>query len=68
MDIIPADKEQNAAIGGGEPQTLWQKIAQALDRFASQRSHRIVPAMALRRSKYDHDRCRRLMQTLRSQS
>jgi hypothetical protein len=65
MGVIAADKELSAANEGAEPQTIWQRIArgigQALDRFVVDRSRRAVPAVVLRRSKYDHDRCRRLM-------
>ena len=63
MGVIPNDGA-SAADQAGQPQTLWQKFAQALDRLVVNRSHRAVPAMALRRSKHDHDRCRRMMHTL----
>jgi hypothetical protein len=61
MGVIPADKELSAESGAGEPQTFWRRITQALDGFVAQRSRRSIPKMALRQSKYAHDRCRRLM-------
>jgi hypothetical protein len=61
MGAIRADKQLGAANGSGQPQTFWRRIAQTLDRLVVQRSRRAIPAMLLRRSKYDHDRCRRLM-------
>lgn len=61
MGVIATDPASSAANRAGEPQTFWQRISQALDRFVVCRSQRVVPAVALRRSKYDLDRCRRLM-------
>lgn len=63
MSVVPTDPASTAADPAGEPRTIWQKFAEALDRLVLNRSHGAVPAMALRRSKHDHDRCRRLMQT-----
>ncbi len=40
---------------------LWRRLAQALDRHFADRSKRAVPAVTLRRSRYDIERCRRLM-------
>jgi hypothetical protein len=61
MGVIPADKELSEANGEGKPQTFWRRIAQVLDRFVAERSRRAIPTQVLRRSKYYHDRCRRLM-------
>ncbi len=61
MGFIPTASAGSAANGSEEPQRLWQRIAQALDRFVVYRSQRAVPAIVLRRSKHDLDRCRRLM-------
>ena len=68
MNVVPADPANTAANRAEEPPTIWKKLAQALDRLVVSRSHRAVPAMALRRSKYDHDRCRRMMHTLHTRS
>jgi hypothetical protein len=68
MSVIPTHVGRAKASVGWDLQTFWRKIAHALDRLVVYRSHRFVPAAALRRSKYDHDRCRRLMQTLHFQS
>jgi len=51
MSVIPAD----------EPSGFWRKLAQALDARFADRSLRAVPAAALRRSKREVARCRRLM-------
>jgi hypothetical protein len=61
MSVIPADVQSAASNEIGESPTLWQKIAKALDRLVINRSRRNIPTMALRRAKYEHDRCRRLM-------
>jgi hypothetical protein len=68
MGVVPMDPASVTANRAGQPQTFWQKFVEALDWLVVDRSHRAAPAMALRRSKYDHDRCRRLMQTLHNQS
>lgn len=61
MGVIAIDPASGAANRAAEPQTFWQRIVHALDRFVVCRSQRVVPAIILRRSKYDLDRCRRLM-------
>jgi hypothetical protein len=61
MSVIQADVQSTAGNEAGEFPTLLQKIARALDRLAINRSRRTIPAMALRRARYQHDRCRRLM-------
>ena len=60
MGVIPSDTAPNGAI---DPQArpFWQRIAQAIDHFMAQRSQRAVPAPALRRSRDDIKRCRRLI-------
>jgi hypothetical protein len=68
MSVIPTDVGRAKANVGWNLRTFWRKIAHALDRLVVYQSHRVIPAAALRRSKHDHDRCRRLMQTLHSQS
>jgi hypothetical protein len=61
MGLIAKDAVSRAANRADRPQTLWQGISRALDRFVVCRSRLFVPAVALRRSKYDFDRCRQLM-------
>jgi hypothetical protein len=61
MGVIANNPARSAANGAAEPQTFWQRISRALDRFVVCRSQRAVPAVALRRSKHDLDRCRRLL-------
>jgi len=58
MVAIPA----GSASGRSAPlRTVWQRLAQALDRLVTERSRRAVSPAALRRAKYDLNRCRRLM-------
>jgi len=61
MGVIPTEILRRPADGMERTQSLWQRITQALDRFVVDRSQRSIPTVILRRSKYDHDRCRRLM-------
>jgi hypothetical protein len=61
MGVIAADPRRRTTNGAGKSQSIWQRLSQALDRFVVGRSQHLVPATVLRRSKYDHDRCRRLM-------
>jgi hypothetical protein len=61
MSVLPAIERPSAVNGAAKPEGFWQRIAQALDAYFVDRSRRAVPAAALRRSKHDIDRCRRLM-------
>lgn len=61
MGVVPTDPAPSAANRGGQPQTFWQRIAQSLDRLAVDRSQRTVSPAALRRSKYEFERCRRML-------
>ena len=61
MSADPTDSKDSLAKPARGPWTFWQRIAQSLDRFVVSRSQRAVPAVALRRSKYVHDRCRRML-------
>jgi hypothetical protein len=61
MSIIPVDEAPRAGNGATKPPDFWQSLAEALDAYFVDRSRRAVPAIALRRSKHDVDRCRRLM-------
>jgi hypothetical protein len=54
MSVVPVDE-----LPGGAG--FWPRLAQALDTYLVGRSRRVVPAAALRRSKHDINRCRRLM-------
>jgi hypothetical protein len=60
MSVILVDDPPNTAAAA-KPDRFWQRFAQALDACFVDRSRRAVPAAALRRSKLDIDRCRRLM-------
>jgi hypothetical protein len=61
MGFIRTNMRSPVGNEAGESLTLWQKIARSLDPLAVEQSHRAVPAIALRRASYQHDRCRRLM-------
>jgi hypothetical protein len=61
MTSIPVKDGLSSANRGAISQTLWQRIARAFDNFVTRRSRQTVPATVLRRSRRDHDRCRRLM-------
>jgi hypothetical protein len=61
MGVFLNGLEHAVASQGGESSTFWGNIVQALDRLMVNRSLRAVPALAIRRSAYDFDRCRRLM-------
>jgi hypothetical protein len=60
MGLIRSGTVSSATVGTPR-RPLWQRIAQALDRFMAQRSRRVVSAVVLHRSKYDIDRCHRLV-------
>jgi hypothetical protein len=61
MTSVHVEDELRAANRGAILQTLWQRIARGFDNFVTRRSREAVPATVLRRSRRDHDRCRRLM-------
>ncbi len=62
MSVIPSNTAPGAANGAAKPHGFfWQRLAQALDELAVCRTRRAVPEMALRRSKHDINRYRRLM-------
>ena len=60
MSVIPADEPPGAALTAKRG-SVWQRLAQSLDAYFVDRSKRAVPGITLRRSKYDIERCRRLM-------
>lgn len=61
MGIVATDTARNVANRAAEPPMFWRRMSRALDRLVVRRSRDATSAMALRRSKYDFDRCRRLM-------
>jgi hypothetical protein len=61
MRVISKDPIRGAANANAEPQTFWRRVAQLLDKCVVNRSYRGIPTSALRRSKYDLDRCRRML-------
>ncbi len=61
MSVILINTAPGAANGAAKPHGFWQRLARALDELAVCRTRRAVPEMALRRSKHDINRYRRLM-------
>jgi hypothetical protein len=61
MSVIPMDELPGAAGGTSRRGGFWQRLGQAMDAYLVDQSKRAVPATALRRSKHDIARCRRLM-------
>jgi hypothetical protein len=61
MSVIPVDEVPYAVNGAAKRDGFWQRFAERLDAYFADRSRRTVPVIALRRSKHDVDRCRRLM-------
>jgi len=61
VSLSPIGSAVKAAIGAAKPRRFWRGFARALDRLVVDRSKRAVPAAALRRSRQDIERCRRLL-------
>lgn len=61
MRVIPFDRDGAAGNKKAEPLTFWQRIAQLLDRCVVNRTYRGIPTTELRRSKYELNRCRRML-------
>ncbi len=61
MSVIPVDEPPGATSIAASRAGFWQRLMAALDQHFVDRSKRAVPAVTLRRSKRDMDRCRRLM-------
>jgi len=61
MGAVSLDADEQAGKSTAEKQTFWQRLARALDRLVVQRSRHAVPANMFRRSKNEHDRCRRMI-------
>ena len=60
MSVLAADKLPDAFEGVMEP-GFWRRLARALDARFANRSKRAMPTDALRRSRRDIERCRRLL-------
>ena len=61
MSVILIDEPPGAAAGEPTRHSFWQRLARIVDRHFADRSRRAVSPLTLRRSKYDVDRCRRLL-------
>jgi hypothetical protein len=60
MSVLAADEGRRAFESAAKP-GFWQKLARALDASFANRSKRAMPIDALRRSRRDIERCRRLL-------
>jgi hypothetical protein len=60
MSVLAADGLPPALEGVVKP-GFWQRLARALDASFANRSKRVMPVEALRRSRRDIERCRRLL-------
>ena len=60
MSVLAADELPPAFEGVVKP-GFWQRLARALDASFANRSKRAMPVEALRRSRRDIERCRRLL-------
>jgi len=61
MRVIPVDQSPGAVHDAAWPWSFWQRLAQTLDNYLVERTKRVVPDVAFRRSRHEVDRCRRLM-------
>jgi hypothetical protein len=60
MSVVAAD-ELRHAFEGVLKRGFWLRLARALDASLANRSKRAIPTDALRRSRRDIERCRRLL-------
>jgi hypothetical protein len=61
MSVSPIDELPGAACDATRREGFWQRLARSVDRHFADRSRRAVSPTAVRRSKYDIRRCRRLL-------
>lgn len=61
MSDIPVEEPPGTIDSEAKPRGFWQRLARALDEHFVARTKRVVPEVTLRRSRYDVNRCRRLM-------
>jgi len=60
VSVLAADERSRAFEGAAKP-GFWQRLARALDASIANRSKRAMPVDAVRRSRRDIQRCRRLL-------
>ena len=61
MSVIPVDERFGCVNGITKPPNFWERLAQTLELYLSERTKRTIPEFTLRRSKQEVDRCRRLI-------
>jgi hypothetical protein len=60
MSVFP-NSETSDVFADAAKRGVWQRLSQAVDVYCVRRSKRAVPDIALRRSKCEMVRCRRLV-------
>jgi hypothetical protein len=61
MSVVPADEPSRAGNAATKPKSFWQRLSRAVDAYLAERTKKAIPAIALRRSRHEIMRCRRLM-------
>ena len=61
MSAISVDEPPGRARNTAKPAGFWRSLAKMLDAYLADRTKRAVPEFALRRSRIEVARCRRLM-------
>ena len=61
MSVTPVDEPLGVTSTTTKPKGFCQRLMASLDRHFVERSKQAVPAVTLRRTKHEIDRCRRLM-------
>jgi hypothetical protein len=61
MRVISVDQSPGVVHDAARPRSFWQRLAQTLDNYLAEQTKRALPDAAFRRSRYEVDRCRRLM-------
>jgi hypothetical protein len=60
MRVIPADEPGGAGDAAPKPEGFRQGLSRAIDAYLADRTKKPIPAITLRRSRYEIARCRRL--------
>ena len=63
MSVIPAHELGGAVDAAPKPESFWQKLSRAIDAYLAERTKKAIPAITLRRSRHEIERCRRLMRS-----
>ena len=63
MSVIPADESGGAGNAAPKPKSFRQRLSRAVDAYLADRTKKAISAIALRRSRHEIMRCRRLMRS-----